>query len=126
MDICTPHACLVPTEVKIPRNGLINCCEMPCGFWESNLGPLQDHQVLLTTGPILQSQDTFLKNNISLLSSGLPQPHLLPTHCGLCATPTSSLANTQLQNIQLLKPNTIFLRIISWSFYLLIVLTSSL
>lgn len=99
MDICTSYACLVPTEVKIPRNGLINGCEVPCGFWESNLGPLQDHQVLLTTEPSLQSQDTFLKNNIPLLSSGLPQPHSLPTPCGLCVTPTSSVANTKLPNI---------------------------
>jgi hypothetical protein len=29
-------------------------CELPCGCWEQNLGPLQEQSVLLTTEPSLQ------------------------------------------------------------------------
>ncbi|ERE84501.1 E3 ubiquitin-protein ligase [Cricetulus griseus] len=35
-------------------NGVIDSCELPCGCWESNPGPLQEQQVLLTMGPSLQ------------------------------------------------------------------------
>ena len=29
-------------------------CEPPCGCWELNSGPLEEHSVLLTTEPSLQ------------------------------------------------------------------------
>jgi len=31
-------------------------CEPPCGFWESNSGPLEEQKVLLTTEPSLQPE----------------------------------------------------------------------
>lgn len=33
---------------------LIDSCERPCGCWESNLGPLEEQQLLLTAKPSLQ------------------------------------------------------------------------
>jgi hypothetical protein len=45
-------ACLVPSEVRSPGSGIREGCE-PCGCWESNLGPLQEPWVLLTTEPSL-------------------------------------------------------------------------
>ena len=38
----------------IPWNWSCGGYELPCGYWESNLGPLQGQQMLLTTGPSLQ------------------------------------------------------------------------
>ena len=45
----------------IPGTGVINDCELPCGCWELNLGPLEEQQlVLLTTEPSLQPVSDFL------------------------------------------------------------------
>ena len=30
-------------------------CEPPCGWWELNLGPVEEQSVLLTTEPSLQT-----------------------------------------------------------------------
>ena len=44
--VCVPCVCLVPTEERIgvrsPETGVTDGCEPTCGFWEWNLGPLQD------------------------------------------------------------------------------------
>ena len=32
-----------------PGNGVMNSCKSTCGCWESNLGPLEEQQVFLTT-----------------------------------------------------------------------------
>jgi hypothetical protein len=37
--VCAPHACLVP--VRGQKEGS-NSMELPCGFWEYNLGSLQE------------------------------------------------------------------------------------
>ena len=37
-----------------PGNGLTDGCELPCGCWELNPGPLEDQPVLLTAEPSLQ------------------------------------------------------------------------
>jgi hypothetical protein len=37
--------------------------ELPCGYWELNLGPLKEQPVLLTTKP----SPRFLKENCELL-----------------------------------------------------------
>ena len=34
------YACLVPLEV--PVTGVPDDCKLPCGFWELNLGPLEE------------------------------------------------------------------------------------
>ena len=40
--------------VRSPGTGVTDSCELPCGCWELNLGPLQEQHVLLTTEPLLQ------------------------------------------------------------------------
>jgi hypothetical protein len=40
--------------VKCPGTGATDSCELPCGYWELNLDPLEEHPVLLTTKPSLQ------------------------------------------------------------------------
>jgi hypothetical protein len=51
--VCAPCMCLVLSEVRIrhqiPQTGAMNGCELPCGCWEPNSGPLQRRQVLWTT-----------------------------------------------------------------------------
>jgi hypothetical protein len=32
---------------RTPWNGVTDDCELPCGCWEANLGPLQEQPVLL-------------------------------------------------------------------------------
>jgi hypothetical protein len=34
--------------VRSPGTEVTNGSQLPCGFWESNLGPLQEYQVLLS------------------------------------------------------------------------------
>ena len=46
----------------IPATGDADSCEPPCGWWELNLGPLQEQKELLTTNPPLQ----FLNLNFNL------------------------------------------------------------
>lgn len=53
----TPHLCLVPEKGKLP-----------CGCWESNLGPLEE-QGLCTADPTLQPEEEDL--NEGVLRSGL-------------------------------------------------------
>jgi len=43
-------------SVRFPRTGGIGSCELPCGCWELNQGPLVEQPVLLTTEPSVQSQ----------------------------------------------------------------------
>lgn len=47
---CTPSVCLLPVEVRRRHRspGIGVTGEPPCGSWESNLGHLQEQQVLLT------------------------------------------------------------------------------
>lgn len=44
MDVCVPHAYLVPTEVREGVGSLgarvMDGAESPCGFWELNPSPL--------------------------------------------------------------------------------------
>jgi hypothetical protein len=35
--------------VEFPGPEVIDSCKLPCGCWELNLGPLEEHPVLLTT-----------------------------------------------------------------------------
>jgi hypothetical protein len=37
------------------RSGVIDSCELACGCWELNLGPLEEQRVLSTAEPSLQS-----------------------------------------------------------------------
>ena len=62
MYVCAPYVYLVPEDsIRFPGNGVTDGCEMPCGCWELNLGPLQKQQVLLTSKSPLQAPHIFLK-----------------------------------------------------------------
>ena len=54
----------MPEEVRrgcwLPSDGVVESCELPCGCWELNLGPLKDQPVLLTPEPSLQLLLLFL------------------------------------------------------------------
>jgi hypothetical protein len=43
-------------------------CESPCGSWELNSGPLEEHSVLLTAEPSLQLFEAILKDVVSQTS----------------------------------------------------------
>lgn len=48
---------LVPVDVRgigASGTGVTDDCELPCGFWELNLGYLGEQLMLLTPGPFLQ------------------------------------------------------------------------
>jgi hypothetical protein len=47
------HVCLCE-GVRYPRIGVTDSCELSIGWWELNLGPLEEQPVLLTTEPSLQ------------------------------------------------------------------------
>ena len=45
--------------VSDPGTGVTSTCELPCGCWELNPGPLEEQPVLLTAEPSLQPLGTF-------------------------------------------------------------------
>lgn len=54
------HECIhaVPKEARrgqqMPRTGVRDSCKLPCGCWESAVGPLQKPPVLLIAESFLQ------------------------------------------------------------------------
>lgn len=50
--VCTTHVWLVPMVVRVrsPETGVIGGGEPVCKCWELELGPLEEHKVLWTTG----------------------------------------------------------------------------
>jgi hypothetical protein len=46
------HVCLCK-GVRSSGTGVTDRCELPCGCWELNLGPLEEQPVLLTAEPSL-------------------------------------------------------------------------
>ena len=49
---CLPDVCLCE-GVGSPGIGVTDSCELSCGCWELNLGPLEEQPVLLTIEPSL-------------------------------------------------------------------------
>jgi hypothetical protein len=47
------------TVCQIPRNGITDSCELPCGCWELDLSPLEEQPVLFTAELYLQPPDYF-------------------------------------------------------------------
>ena len=78
--VCVPHTCLVSVEVR----GISN---YRC-LWDAigNLGPLQEHQVLLTTGPSCQSKCDFyfLKKYLPLLFLFMFMLGAYVSECHMC------------------------------------------
>jgi hypothetical protein len=58
------HVFLVPSKIRssivAPRTRVIDDCEPPCGFWESNLCPLEEQPVFLITKLSLQPSVVFI------------------------------------------------------------------
>ena len=52
--------------------GVSDSCELPCGCWELNLGPLKEQLVLLTAEPSLQPPVMYLKFIVQLTFRTLP------------------------------------------------------
>lgn len=47
--VCVQSVCLVPEDsIGSLGTGISDDCELPCGFWESKLGPLEDQPAHLT------------------------------------------------------------------------------
>lgn len=49
--LCSLHVC---EGIRNPGTGVTDKCELPCGCWEMNPGPLEELPVLLTTEPCLE------------------------------------------------------------------------
>lgn len=58
MPACVCTMC--PESARAPATGAVDGCELPCGFWESNPGPLEEQPTLLTAEPFLQPPETSL------------------------------------------------------------------
>lgn len=58
--MCMYHACARSGDGGGggAATGAIDGRELPCGFWESNLGPLEEQPTLLTAEPFLQPPET--------------------------------------------------------------------
>lgn len=49
MYSCVSHVHLIPRgSVESPKTQVTDDCELPGGCWKSNLGPVQEHHILLT------------------------------------------------------------------------------
>ena len=48
------HCSCPQTQQKRASDPITDGCEPPCGCWDLNSGPLEEHSVLLTTEPSLQ------------------------------------------------------------------------
>jgi hypothetical protein len=57
--ICTLSAC-IPACQKRALDPITDGCELLCGYWELNAGPLEGQSVLLTTEPSLQHKCTYI------------------------------------------------------------------
>ena len=48
------HCCCLQTHLKRASDPIRDGCQLPCGCWDLNSGPLEEQSVLLTTEPRLQ------------------------------------------------------------------------
>lgn len=60
MYVCVPcesnsHLQNPEKGVTFPETGMTDSCELPCGFWKSNSGPLEEPSVFLVSELSLQS-----------------------------------------------------------------------
>ena len=79
MCICASPNSYLCEGVRSPGTGVTDNCELPCGYWELNPGPLEEQAVLLTAEPSLQILLLIFcfvfRGRISLCSSGYPRTH---------------------------------------------------
>ena len=80
MHVCA-HTCRShwkPEEgIGSSENGVTDSCELPCGCWESNPGPLEEQPVLFTVEPSLRPLERCVHGRVSF--SDLTQ-ETLPGH----------------------------------------------
>ena len=57
MHWCFAYMCVC---VRVSDLEVTDSCELSCGFWDLNLGPLEEQPVLLTTEPSLQPRQYIL------------------------------------------------------------------
>lgn len=53
--------------VRSPGTGFTGGCELSCGCWDPNLGPLQEQQVVLALGSVFQPQEWVLSSTAHVL-----------------------------------------------------------
>lgn len=70
------------------RSGVIDSCELACGCWELNLGPLEEQRVLSTAEPSLQSpkKGSFFFFSLKVFSKYI----LFPSHIYFAKTTRSN------------------------------------
>jgi hypothetical protein len=56
---------LLLTHEKRASDPITDGCELPCGCWELNSGPLEEQSVLFTTEPSLQHNKTSFLTNLT-------------------------------------------------------------
>lgn len=54
--------------IRVPEAGVVGGCELLCGCWKQNPGPLQDQEVHLTTEPLSSSWGGFLTYTTQFIS----------------------------------------------------------
>lgn len=75
----------VSLSVGSPGDGVTNACELPCGSWEVNPGPLDEQSVFFTTESPLQHLTCFFETGFwnaiqtqyrfSILGAGITGGH---------------------------------------------------
>lgn len=48
VQVFCQHVCLCTGGLQIPRTEVTDTCEVPCGCWESNLGPLEEQTMIFS------------------------------------------------------------------------------
>ena len=88
--VCVPCACVLSASkgqkesFRTLRTAVTGGCQPPCGSWESNLGPLQEHRVLLTSnissspGPDFEDENSLVVH-LNACSVTYPRPKLQPS-----------------------------------------------
>lgn len=51
MSVCIPHVSGTLQGIRLPDMEVTDRCKLPCRFWDSNPGPLEEHPKLLTSKP---------------------------------------------------------------------------
>lgn len=92
--ITAPHAFLQrPREAVVSSGmGVRDRYELPCRYWQLNLGPLEEHPVFLTHEPFLQPQVFVLLFIFTMLSKHI---HFSSTDVKLI----QKLAKTELEHV---------------------------
>ena len=67
----------MPEGQKRAPDPITDGCELPCGCWELNSGPLEEQAILLTSEPSLQPLFSFFRDRVSLYIPVCPETHLV-------------------------------------------------